>query len=248
MWHQQAGAVQIRATMSIPVRNAEGLTVAVISLFGAYPNQFESASMLQFAQGLQHRWELILAACTKPAAAIRQNLAVALRERLFAGGLTMYLQPLVDLNSGQGAESGSTGPADQGRRPGGQPRRLPAAAGRCRPRSPVPAGAGQGTEPAGRAGPPRPADRHLAEYRPQPCRTKTVHNGWPMRCTARRPTGSAWSCWKPETPRRRRRTVPSNAAPTGIKLAMDDLGSGYSSLQRLSTLPFDTIKIDQSLT
>jgi EAL domain-containing protein (putative c-di-GMP-specific phosphodiesterase class I) len=29
---------------------------------------------------------------------------------------------------------------------------------------------------------------------------------------------------------------------------MDDLGSGYSSLQRLSTLPFDTIKIDQSLT
>jgi hypothetical protein len=25
--------------------------VAVISLFGAYPNQFESASMQQFAQG-----------------------------------------------------------------------------------------------------------------------------------------------------------------------------------------------------
>jgi len=34
----------------------------------------------------------------------------------------------------------------------------------------------------------------------------------------------------------------------GVKLAMDDLGSGYSSLQRLSTLPFDTIKVDQSLT
>ena len=29
---------------------------------------------------------------------------------------------------------------------------------------------------------------------------------------------------------------------------MDDLGSGYSSLRRLSSLPFDTIKIDQSLT
>ncbi|OIQ65837.1 oxygen sensor protein DosP [mine drainage metagenome] len=33
----------------------------------------------------------------------------------------------------------------------------------------------------------------------------------------------------------------------GVRLAMDDLGSGYSSLERLSTLPFDVIKIDQSL-
>jgi diguanylate cyclase (GGDEF)-like protein len=33
----------------------------------------------------------------------------------------------------------------------------------------------------------------------------------------------------------------------GVKLAMDDLGSGYSSLQRLRTLPFDLVKIDQGL-
>ncbi len=33
----------------------------------------------------------------------------------------------------------------------------------------------------------------------------------------------------------------------GVKLAMDDLGSGYSSLQRLLTIPFDTLKVDQSL-
>jgi EAL domain-containing protein (putative c-di-GMP-specific phosphodiesterase class I) len=43
----------------------------------------------------------MLAASTKPAAAIQQNLAIALRERLFTGGLTMYLQPLVDLKSGK---------------------------------------------------------------------------------------------------------------------------------------------------
>jgi EAL domain-containing protein (putative c-di-GMP-specific phosphodiesterase class I) len=34
----------------------------------------------------------------------------------------------------------------------------------------------------------------------------------------------------------------------GVKLVMDDLGSGYSSLRRLSSLPFHIIKIDQSLT
>ncbi len=33
----------------------------------------------------------------------------------------------------------------------------------------------------------------------------------------------------------------------GVKLAIDDLGSGYSSLRRLASLPFDTIKIDQGL-
>ncbi|MBW8075953.1 EAL domain-containing protein, partial [Metallibacterium scheffleri] len=34
----------------------------------------------------------------------------------------------------------------------------------------------------------------------------------------------------------------------GVKLAIDDLGSGYNSLKRLAELPFDTIKVDQSLT
>ncbi len=33
----------------------------------------------------------------------------------------------------------------------------------------------------------------------------------------------------------------------GVQLAMDDLGSGYSSLLRLRTLPFDLVKIDQGL-
>lgn len=33
----------------------------------------------------------------------------------------------------------------------------------------------------------------------------------------------------------------------GIELAMEDLGSGYSSLQRLLNLPFNIIKIDQTL-
>ena len=33
----------------------------------------------------------------------------------------------------------------------------------------------------------------------------------------------------------------------GVKLAMDDLGSGYSSLKRRSALPFDVVKIDKDL-
>lgn len=36
-------------------------------------------------------------------------------------------------------------------------------------------------------------------------------------------------------------------AALGVSLAMDDLGSGYSSLQRLSSFPFSTIKLDRGL-
>jgi len=39
----------------------------------------------------------------------------------------------------------------------------------------------------------------------------------------------------------------NNLARHGIQLAMDDLGSGYSGLQRLRSLPFDKVKIDQNL-
>ncbi|WP_294567406.1 bifunctional diguanylate cyclase/phosphodiesterase [uncultured Arthrobacter sp.] len=40
----------------------------------------------------------------------------------------------------------------------------------------------------------------------------------------------------------------SNLRTLGVCLAMDDLGSGYSSLQRLSVLPFSAVKIDGALT
>ncbi|MCU1633894.1 MAG: hypothetical protein JWM61_2546 [Micrococcaceae bacterium] len=36
-------------------------------------------------------------------------------------------------------------------------------------------------------------------------------------------------------------------AGLGVRLAMDDLGSGYSSLQRLSSFPFSAIKLDRGL-
>ncbi|NWK78685.1 EAL domain-containing protein [Aquitalea sp. LB_tupeE] len=251
LWHQQASAVQIRSTMSIPVRNAEGLTVAVISLFGAYPNQFESASMLQFAQGLQHRWELILAACTKPAAAIRQNLAVALRERLFAGGLTMYLQPLVELNSGKVLKVEALA-------------RLIKEDGQVvSPGVFLPLLGDADLDHLFRLG----LDKALVQL--SELDRQGMQIGISLNIAPSTLQDEDCPHWVAEA-LRRHHIAPhrlslelletGDIAPlaqdraierlrqTGIKLAMDDLGSGYSSLQRLSTLPFDTIKIDQSLT
>lgn len=250
-WHQHAGKVGIRSSMSIPVRNQDGLTVAVISLFGAYPNQFESATMQQFALGLQHRWELILAACTKPAAAIQQNLAIALRERLFAGGLTFYLQPLVDLKLGKVVKVEALA-------------RLIREDGQIvSPGVFLPLLGDADLDHLFRLGLDK-ALTQLAELDRQgldidislniaPC---TLHDKdcprWVAEALARHGVApERLSLELLETadiaPHEQDRAI-ERLRQTGVKLVMDDLGSGYSSLQRLSALPFDTVKIDQSLT
>ena len=66
-----------------------------------------------------------------------------------------------------------------------------------------------------------------------------------------RPTGSPWSCSRPGFAGPRR-PAPSAASldgfkDLGVRLAQDDLGSGYSSLLRLRHFAFDDVKIDQSL-
>ncbi|WP_104182278.1 bifunctional diguanylate cyclase/phosphodiesterase [Arthrobacter sp. B0490] len=43
------------------------------------------------------------------------------------------------------------------------------------------------------------------------------------------------------------RSALQELAGLGVRLAMDDLGSGYSSLQRLSSFPFSAIKLDRGL-
>ncbi|MBV8679630.1 MAG: EAL domain-containing protein [Aquitalea sp.] len=251
IWHQQAEAMRVRSTMSIPVRNQDGLTVAVLSFFGAYPNQFESASMRQFAQGLQHRWDLTLAACTKPAAAIQQNMAIALRERLFAGGLTMYLQPLVDLQQGQVVKVEALA-------------RLEQADGQLvAPGIFLPLLGDSDLDHLFRLG----LDKALSQLTdldrcgldidislniaPSTLQDENCPQ-WVAEALARHGVAAhRLSLQLLETediaPQAQDRAI-ERLRQIGIKLVMDDLGSGYSSLQRLSALPFDTIKIDQSLT
>ena len=43
------------------------------------------------------------------------------------------------------------------------------------------------------------------------------------------------------------RTILRDLTDLGVGLAMDDLGSGYSNLQRLSSFPFSAIKLDRGL-
>ncbi len=90
------------STMVIPVFDQNGHAAVYIAIGGAHPNQFESSWMRQFAQGLQTRWSEIWQRCSAPASAVvvEHNLAMGYREQLFNGGLVMHMQPVVELRGG----------------------------------------------------------------------------------------------------------------------------------------------------
>jgi diguanylate cyclase (GGDEF)-like protein/PAS domain S-box-containing protein len=250
-WRGRAEALGIRASLSVPVRDAAGNAVAVLSFFGAYPNQFESSAMRQFARGVQQRWEQLWSRCTTPAPVVAQQRARALRERLFAGGFTLHLQPVVDLRSGRLLKVEGLGRLllDDGEVVG--------------PGLFLPLLGDAELDHLFRLG----LDQVLAALVALEARGVAVDVSLNLAPgTLLDPACPAWV----DDALRRHGVAPqrlhlellesgeldasaqdeavARLTRLGIKLAMDDLGAGYSSLQRLSALPFDSIKIDQSLT
>ncbi|MGA8008794.1 MAG: EAL domain-containing protein [Thiomonas sp.] len=249
-WHSQASALTIRSTLSVPVRNVAGIVVAVLSLFGAYPNQFESAAMQQFARGLQERWGQIWSRCTAVAPVVQEKQAKAIRERLFAGGLQMFMQPIVDLRNGSIPKVESLA-------------RLILEDGTILPPAQfLPLLGDTELDHVFRAGL-NQALGQLVTWEAQGRPVNVSVNLAPT--TLLDPDCSAWI----EEALRDHGIAPHRLSlelletetidfaaqdeaidrltRLGIKLVMDDFGSGYSSLQRLSIVPFDAIKVDQSM-
>ncbi|ACI52329.1 diguanylate cyclase/phosphodiesterase with GAF sensor [Gluconacetobacter diazotrophicus PA1 5] len=96
-WHTLMADLRIHSAMSVPVRRQDGTTALVLTLFGACPNQFESADMRKFAIGLQEKWERLW----RDGQGMSAERSSHLRERLFSGGLHMFMQPVIDLRTGR---------------------------------------------------------------------------------------------------------------------------------------------------
>ena len=58
-WHEVIKKLGIHSVMVLLVRDHLKNPVALIGFYGAYPNQFESSTMKQFALGVEQRWEKI---------------------------------------------------------------------------------------------------------------------------------------------------------------------------------------------
>ena len=98
--HEALRQLGSRSVMMVPLLDDQGNPFAVISVYGAYPHQFESRWMQVFARGVQQagqaRWGSHLDTVVN-----RTPMQIkAYRSLLFHGGLNMHLQPIIDLQTG----------------------------------------------------------------------------------------------------------------------------------------------------
>ncbi|MDE2254041.1 MAG: EAL domain-containing protein [Betaproteobacteria bacterium] len=249
-WHQLSRDIGIRSTLSIPIRDGFGQAVAVLTLFGAYPSQFESTAMKQFAAGLQQQWEQICMRCATPPPVVSEDSARALRNLLFSSGLRMYMQPIIDLRSGKLVKAEALARMQQ---PDGQV---------IAPAMFLPLLGEADMNLLFRQGLQAALD-HLAQWDAQGLSIEVAVNLPPR--TMVHPDCPRWvtDALRQHAVAPHRLTLElletqnieasaqdeavGRLVALGVKLSMDDLGSGYSSLQRLSALPFSTIKADQAL-
>ncbi len=251
-WHGVARVLGARSAVAIPVAPTPGRCAMVIVLLGRHPAQFESPWMREFIRGLQSRASHAWRGARAPAAAlmVSRDQAQAYREHLFDGGLQMQLQPVVDLHTGECMKVEALA-------------RLQLPDGRMVP-------PGLFLPVLGEA----ELDRLFRSGLDQVCRQMRTwdESGPRVEAAINLPPSSLLDpqCpgWVESTLSRhgiepQRLTLElletqdidfetqssalRNLKALGVRLSMDDLGAGYSSLQRLAQLPFDAIKLDQSI-
>jgi len=251
-WRAAAHGVGIRSSAALPVKDSLGRMTAVMGLYGRYPAMFDTPAMRNVLRGLEQLFNRgMVGLMIRRGEALPAQDRRAWRQRLFSGGLEMHYQPVVNLHNGrpQAVEALARLRLDDGRL--------------------VPPGAflpSFGTSELTRLftlG----LEQALHQLR------TWDDQGLPLELSINLPPEvlllpdcARWVADALQAqriaPSRLRLEVLEDAdfhnaserdaavrrlAAIGVRLAMDDLGSGYSSLLRLRTLPFHTVKIDQGL-
>ena len=248
-WQALMQEFGIRSAVTLPVHR-HGAVHAVLMLFGAYANQFSSSWMHTWRLSLQNRWDLMTALSHSRRQAVDADEAAQIRALLYGGGVEMFVQPIVNLADGS----------------------LVKVEALARLRSPdgatlvpgqfLPALGETDLDALFRQGLAQ-ALGHLRRWRDGKLDVTLAINLAPS--SLRHPDCARWV----EEALRKAQVAPrhlilellesqaleasavdeaiARLTSTGVKIALDDLGAGYSNLTRLAELPFDVIKIDQNI-
>lgn len=253
-WHKIMEDLGLRSQAAIPAVNREGRVVCVITLLGPFVAQFESRWMGQFLQLLQQRLSQLWQSCYSAhslSPALDYEVSQAYRDRLFDGGLRVFVQPVIDLDSGALVHVEALARLSM---PSGE---------MVAPAAFLPS---LGESELGRLFR-LVLDQSLAMVRTW--KNQGEHWGIAVNMppsTLRNPQCAQWVSQSLDSYKLSGQLLTLELLETeeideteygqavarlqaiGVRLAVDDLGSGYSSLKRLAELPSDSIKIDQSLT
>ncbi|MHB8348438.1 MAG: diguanylate cyclase domain-containing protein [Acidiferrobacterales bacterium] len=252
LWQDRLSAMGVRSMLAVPVLDDRGRVVLVLAIHGAYPNQFNTNWMQQFSRGLQQRWGQVWQRCSVlvTQTVLSQEVAQLYRQNLFAGGLHMYMQPVVDLHTGRLIKLEALArlhcPDALVNRPGEFLPLLGDAEldrlfrmGLDQVLTQLVRWDRQGLSPG------------ITINLPPSTLLDADCPGWVKDALERfgvapdRVTFELLESQGMDNPLQVEAL--DRLLKLGVNLAMDDLGSGHSSLRRLASLPFETIKIDKSL-
>ncbi len=252
LWQDRLSAMGVRSMLAVPVLDDRGRVVLILAIHGGYPNQFNANWMQQFSRNLQQRWGQIWQRCSVLVSqtVLSQEIAQRYRQQLFDGGLRMYMQPVVDLHTGRLVKVEALArlqcPDDQIIRPG---EFLPLLGdveldrlfrmGLDEVLEQLVRWDAQGLTPGASVN--LPPSTLLDADCPGWVQDALLRFG----ISPQRITFELLESQGMDHPLQAEAL--DRLLKLGVNLAMDDLGSGHSSLRRLASLPFETIKIDKSL-
>ena len=248
-WRALLQEFGIRSAVTLPVHRHNAIH-AVLMLFGAYPHQFASGWMRTWRLSLQNRWDLMTVMSHGSWHAIDCGEAAQIRSLLYGGGVEMFVQPVVNLSDGSLVKVEALARL---RTPEGTfltPGKFLPALGETDLDSLFRQGLAQGLN-------------HLRRWRDGKLDIQMSINLAPSSLV--HPDCARWI----DEALREAQVAPEHLtlellesqaleasavdeaitrlASMGIKIALDDLGAGFSNLKRLAELPFDVIKIDQNI-
>jgi diguanylate cyclase (GGDEF)-like protein len=242
----------VRSTAAIPLLDRSGHVHQVVTLLGRYPGQFDAAGMRLWLESVQHQlnpaFQRVMAGQAQPIAATRR---ARLHELLFGDGLRMYVQPLVNLLTGEPDKVEALARLQDGDRLlqpgefleafGHHELRILFRKGLEQSLAWVKAWDAQGLriDTSVNLPPSVLLDPDCAEWIGQ----ALVNAG----VDARRLYVELLETHEDLLDSERRDAAIASLSRLGVRLIMDDLGSGYSSLKRMRSLPFHTVKIDQQI-
>ena len=248
-WQALMQGFGIRSAVTLPVLR-HGAIHAVLMLFGAYPNQFASGWMHTWRLSLQNRWALMTQESRSRWHAIDTGEAARVRSLLYGDGVEMFVQPIVNLADGALVKVEALARL---RVPDGTtlvPGQFLPALGETDLDALFRQGLVQGLG-------------HVRRWRDEKLDVNLSINLAPSSLV--HPDCARWI----EEALREAQVAPQHLtlellesqeleasavdeaitrlASAGVKIALDDLGAGFSNLKRLAELPFDVIKIDQNI-
>ena len=252
-WAEQLLGLGVRASVAVPVLDASGNVMVVLQLYGRLPGQFATPLMRHALDSLRASVAVELERVGEGIAlpAVAADERALWRQRLFGGGLRMFMQPIVDLRQQRCTRVEALARLQLDERTLLTPGRFLPVLGQHELDRLFLDGLNLSLQALldwERQGLSLDLSLNLppSTLRHADC-VDWVRSGLERRGIDPRRLSLEILEDRDVATQATMRDTTERLRALGVRLVLDDLGAGYSSLLRLNSLPIDMVKVDQGL-